>query len=190
MYVFPILQDGDSDDEPMKSRITLLEDGVVLKKGHELHDNIRYLGRGRYSHWGRHVYFSASDNTNPNQNGRCYTYSVAHPRAVSQVGQNGRVELSPPFRRESGFCWSIPIEAQGSGPDEPTASRLSLFEDDEALAPAHAMHDDIRQHGGGRYCHWAKVLYFSTPDGTDPNTNGRLYSFALDGPLEDGSPGD
>lgn len=29
-------------------------------------------GAGRYSHWGRTLYFSASDNSDPNKNGRCY----------------------------------------------------------------------------------------------------------------------
>ena len=30
------------------------------------------LGKGRFSHWGPHIIFTASDNSNPNTNGRKY----------------------------------------------------------------------------------------------------------------------
>ena len=35
-------------------------------------DGGRRLGRGRYSHWGRYIYFSSTDNTDPRKNGRSY----------------------------------------------------------------------------------------------------------------------
>src|SRR5262249_22979204 len=46
----------------------------------------------------------------------------------------------------------------------PTASKLQLFEDGRLLGPAHALHEDIRQKGGGRYSHWGASLYFSSSD--------------------------
>ncbi len=59
----------------------------------------------------------------------------------------------------------------------PTASRLLLFEEGKALGPAHVVHADIRQSGGGRYSHWNDGIYFSASDGGDPRTNGRTYSY-------------
>jgi predicted O-methyltransferase YrrM len=70
------------------SRLTIFEDGVALSQPHALHDEIRQLGAGRYSHWTfrggvdrngaayREVLFSTSDNSNPNDNGRCYTARI------------------------------------------------------------------------------------------------------------------
>jgi hypothetical protein len=42
-----------------------LEDGVLIGPGHALHQDIRDLGGGRYSHWERMIYFSTSDNQPP-----------------------------------------------------------------------------------------------------------------------------
>jgi len=62
-----------SSDENGRSVITLYEDGQPLGPAHVSHDDIRTLGRGRYSHWGAALYFSASDDTDPNTNGRLYS---------------------------------------------------------------------------------------------------------------------
>jgi MoaA/NifB/PqqE/SkfB family radical SAM enzyme len=48
------------------------EDEQRLAPGMQRHDDIRALGQGRYSIWGRQVYFSASDNTDPRTNKRAY----------------------------------------------------------------------------------------------------------------------
>ncbi|MBN1292896.1 MAG: methyltransferase [Candidatus Latescibacteria bacterium] len=50
----------------------LFEDGIPLKVGNSLHDDIRQKGGGRYSFWYDYVYFSASDNSNPKTNGKNY----------------------------------------------------------------------------------------------------------------------
>jgi|HubBroStandDraft_1064217.scaffolds.fasta_scaffold00272_27 hypothetical protein len=54
------------------SGLELFEDEVRLPLGHSPHDAIRSLGLGRYSHWGRRIYFAASDNSDPRANGRRY----------------------------------------------------------------------------------------------------------------------
>jgi hypothetical protein len=54
------------------SGLELYEDGVKLPFGHSPHDAIRALGLGRYSHWGRRIYFASSDNSDPRVNGRRY----------------------------------------------------------------------------------------------------------------------
>jgi len=85
--------------------------------------------------------------------------------------------LDGPFRREGGHCWTwqprreIPQGDSGVSQD----SSLLILENERALGPAHAVHDDIRTNGGGRYSHWGPQLYWSTSDNSDPNTNGRTY---------------
>jgi len=50
----------------------LFEGGVPLGPEDALHDDIRRSGNGRYSLWGRAVYFAASDNSDARYNGRSY----------------------------------------------------------------------------------------------------------------------
>lgn len=59
-------------DQEGSSMLILLEDDIPLAAPHTAHDEVRRLGRGRYSHWGRCIYFSTSDNTDPRRNGRLY----------------------------------------------------------------------------------------------------------------------
>jgi hypothetical protein len=63
---------SDSNDAPIRSAAILCEDGKPLGPAHTSHDEIRRLGNGRFSHWGERVYFSASDNSDPNLNTRAY----------------------------------------------------------------------------------------------------------------------
>ncbi len=62
----------------------LLEDGTPLAgPANALHDDIRTLGKGRYSFWHECVYFSASDNADPRMNGR--RYEMRYPRMVGRL---------------------------------------------------------------------------------------------------------
>lgn len=63
---------SNSMDNGSRSHLVLCEDGHPLGPPHSLHDDIRQKGLGRYSHWGDDIVFSASDNSNPNTNGRTY----------------------------------------------------------------------------------------------------------------------
>jgi len=63
---------GDSAERPQQSSWLLFEDDRRLGPAHALHDTIRTTGKGTYSHWGRHLYFSTSDNSDPNRNRRVY----------------------------------------------------------------------------------------------------------------------
>jgi hypothetical protein len=60
---------GDIDGD-RSARLT--ENGRPLGPGGALHEDIRQMGQGRYSHWGGQLYFSTSDNSDPNTNGRKY----------------------------------------------------------------------------------------------------------------------
>jgi hypothetical protein len=91
--------------------------------------------------------------------------------------------LTPDMMRpEIGTAYIVPIEAKASFPyrflsdmDGPEGSNLRLLEDGRVMPSTGGAHDVIRQQGGGRYSHWANFLLFSTPDGSDPRTNGRAY---------------
>jgi hypothetical protein len=66
--------------------------GIVLENGlplagpaDSLHDDIRTTGKGRYSFWGTEVYFSSSDGTSPQTNGRAYSirFPTMVPRSIA-----------------------------------------------------------------------------------------------------------
>lgn len=73
-YNLPV--NGDSAEAPTASTLVLFENGVELPVAHANHQSIRDYGGGQYSHWGGALYFSTSDNTNPLDNGRKYTYII------------------------------------------------------------------------------------------------------------------
>lgn len=95
------------------------------------------------------------------------------------------VPLIGPFRHESGYAWSVELpvfEELGDHPTEPWRSTMILLEDMSPLKLRHAVHEDIRRLGSGRYSHWTSYLLFSTSDNSDPNENGRTYQVAFSDP--------
>lgn len=64
--------DADSVDNSSRSALLLFEGEKCLPNAHAPHDAIARLGGGRYSHWGENLYFSSTDGTDPNVNGRRY----------------------------------------------------------------------------------------------------------------------
>ena len=63
---------SDSSPTPVRSTYLMCENGYRLGPGHSPHVDIAAKGRGRFSHWGTVFVFSASDNSDPNTNGRAY----------------------------------------------------------------------------------------------------------------------
>ena len=92
--------------------------------------------------------------------------------------------LAPPFSSMGGFAFlkELSIDAP-SDLTAANASNLVLYENNIELAPAHAIHENIRQSGAGAYSHWGRNLYFSATDNSDPNKNGRQYSLKRSAPL-------
>jgi Methyltransferase domain len=64
---------GDVVGRPTDSRLFLFEDGKEIGSPHSGIGLIESDGNGNFSHWDGILYFSASDNSNPNRNGRSYT---------------------------------------------------------------------------------------------------------------------
>jgi hypothetical protein len=77
-----------SDESPNRSPLIICENGKELGPAHSLHNDIRLMGLGRYSHWEEQAIFSASDNLDPQRNGREYSAIIpASPRPNNRVGQ-------------------------------------------------------------------------------------------------------
>lgn len=89
-------------------------------------------------------------------------------------------KLSRPFRHDGGVAWIAKLPAElwhaTDNNDFPKRSSLCLQENGTELGPAHSVHATIQTSGDGRYSFWMDVVYFSSTDGSDPNTNGRVYS--------------
>ncbi|MDB5029401.1 pectate lyase [Mucilaginibacter sp.] len=83
---YPLSQNGDSNTSPSVSTLRLFENGVELGPAHSVHQDIRDYGKGRFSHWGTTLYFSASDNTNPTTNGRKYTFTMGGTPTTGTTG--------------------------------------------------------------------------------------------------------
>src|SRR4051812_46146548 len=64
---------GDCEPNPFRSPALLHEVGRPLYGAHAPHDAIKQWGHGLYSHWESSFFFSSSDNTDPNTNGRSYS---------------------------------------------------------------------------------------------------------------------
>lgn len=101
-----------------------------------------------------------------------------HWRSIEE--QRQLVPLTGPFARHSGACYSAPLaslESEADGPAAPQRSLLMVYEDGKMLGLRHAIHRQIAEHGGGRFSHWGDSLFFSATDNSDPNTNGRRYTY-------------
>lgn len=83
-FSYYIVQDfgtlPDDNSNPTRSVLRIFENGIELLPPHSSHNDIRNIGRGRFSHWSdgssTRLYFSTSDNSNPKTNGRTYTYTI------------------------------------------------------------------------------------------------------------------
>ncbi|AYV84291.1 MAG: putative galacturonosyltransferase 6-like protein [Hyperionvirus sp.] len=61
----------------------------------------------------------------------------------------------------------------------PTTSNLKLYENGIEMKSSHAIHNDIRSSGMGRYSHWKNHLYFSSSDNSSPVHNDKKYSYLI-----------
>lgn len=88
----------DTNAEPYRSRLRLLEDGRPLGPPHCVHETIERLGRGRYSFWDTVVYFSSADNTDPNINGQAYAVALPSAQDVGRLLENVSASERLPWR--------------------------------------------------------------------------------------------
>jgi predicted O-methyltransferase YrrM len=164
---------ADSPETPQRSPLMLYENGIPFPEAHEPHEYIRTEGGGLFSHWQDFLYFSTSDNSDPNTNGRQYNYTV------SPEFYKPSQRLRGPFALDEGHCWTahLPeLRHLADSPETPQRSPLMLYENGVPFLEAHVPHQYIRSEGGGLFSHWQDGLFFSTTDNSDPNTNGRRYN--------------
>jgi hypothetical protein len=91
------IEAGDSVEIPHRSSFLLCEDGRPLGTGHSSHQIIRNAGRGLFSHWGKQLFFSTSDNSDPHSNRRKYT--LKHADALERAGKAEESEERRTIRR-------------------------------------------------------------------------------------------
>lgn len=107
VFVVPDLRplaDADSATEAHPHRcspVRVLEDGVPLSGGHAPCAEVGGVGAGRYCHAGDAVYFSASDGSDPLQNGRVYSLDLDPARMCDVLRQ----AVLTPLR---GLLWLYP----------------------------------------------------------------------------------
>lgn len=97
------------------------------------------------------------------------------PSATSAAATGPAIPIATPIQKETGYAWYVKTDI------DPAARKLHVFEDGRELGPGDSIHDDIRKKGLGAYSHWNAqaqgfLVYFSTSDNSDPNTNGRTYT--------------
>lgn len=129
-----------------------------------------------------------------------YHLSASNDISVGDAGPNVPIStrLAGPYRKEPEFCWRISLKdlpgadglvAIADDEASPKRSPVWLYEDGRPLGPAHSPHRLIRTAGGGAFSHWQTGFYFSTSDGSDPNTNGRTYELVVrEQPVEEVPP--
>lgn len=79
LYVLKIAQFeefGNTNQKGNRSPTVLCENGKVLGPAHARSDEISQRGNGRFTHFTDAIYFSTSDNSDANTNGRRYTVAV------------------------------------------------------------------------------------------------------------------
>ena len=179
------------NDTSSPDGLRLCENDKLLGPEQAIHDSIRKRGRGLFSFWNDYLYFSTSDNSDPNTNGRTYRIvgasrvepkpsegkPAANQRSPCATHADSADRITGPFLRNAGhgYVVALPNRAPGDSSSAPQGSNLLLCEDNKPLGPAHTVHEDIRRTGQGAFSHWGKNLFFSTSDNSDPNTNGRTY---------------
>jgi asparagine synthase (glutamine-hydrolysing) len=85
-------------------RVVVLEDGRPLPLPDSVHEDVRRLGGGRHSVWEGHVWFSASDGSNPNHNGRSYAVALVAPgERFGGSSQGDETPLDPALRNDAEF---------------------------------------------------------------------------------------
>jgi hypothetical protein len=109
-----------------------------------------------------------------------YVSQAVLPEKLRRLFHSRR--LRGPFLSNEGHCWTahLPeLHHVADSPETPQRSPLMVYENGVPFLEAHVPHQYIRTEGGGLFSHWQDFLFFSSSDNSDPNTNGRRYSYTV-----------
>ncbi len=82
-HLASLADDAGAADQQTGSPVFLFEDDRQLARPHSAHADIARYGGGRFSHWGRLLYFSTSDGSDPTRNACRYSIVVPHDAAIA-----------------------------------------------------------------------------------------------------------
>lgn len=107
---------------------------------------------------------------------------IDHPRPAAIMMQKITTVDRKDIKHQAGHSFWLDLRGipTGDSAERPGNSLLRVFEDDIELGPCHASHDQIAGIGHGRFSHWSNYLFFSSSDGTSPESNGRRYQVLWD----------
>jgi hypothetical protein len=88
-------EQGDDNDHGSQSVWRLYEDDTEIGRPHADHRRIGKVGLGFYSHWMNTLYFSTSDNSDPNLNGRKYVLRRPSAAARTDPTQSAALASEP-----------------------------------------------------------------------------------------------
>lgn len=171
---------GDAGSSP----VVIYENDKRLGPAHSSYADIRDQGMGRFAFWRRFgLVFTASDNSDPNTNGRYYWAVLPNPSVDMPPRGKVVIRLVPPFEMHGNVAVSNSYAAnklRDFADDEnvrfDSRSPVVIYENNVRLGPAHNSYEIIRDYGTGRFTFWRNSGFvFTASDNSDPNTNGRSY---------------
>jgi 2-polyprenyl-6-hydroxyphenyl methylase/3-demethylubiquinone-9 3-methyltransferase len=120
---------SNNSAERRRSPVFVFEDDRQLPSPHALHDEIAKFGAGRFSHWGSSLYFSTTDGSDPNVNGRNYRLFSTRIADSSSISRRYGCRVIAPFEIKNGkWTACLPRQIRTDG-----QTRLYLFRDDNIL---------------------------------------------------------
>lgn len=116
----------------------------------------------------------------------CCEYFFANAKSEFWLNiESGRIQhpIIGPFMPLEGYAWHIHFDEHQESSDispSPRRSKLMIYEDGVPLGLCHSVHEEVKKLGKGRFAHWDKWLIFAASDNSDPNINGKKYTYTLD----------
>ena len=104
----------DDSTHPRRCPLAMFEDLAALPVPHAPHAAIREHGGGRFSLWSGELYFSTSDGSDPNANGREYALDFRDFPAQEGKNRNER-RFTPPLRAKPAYSGHLNVALVGAG---------------------------------------------------------------------------
>ncbi len=146
------------------SQLVIYEDGRRLGPSAALHADLRLQGGGGYSHWGKNLFFTSSDGTDPRNNGRSYSIYMRHEKndnkSIFTVSPHS-IEILDTGLYKIFLPHFIPF-TQTLNSD---GGFISMIEDHLPLIETHGLDTDILP---GYYKKYKTHVVFRPNDGRDP----------------------